>query len=85
MGMPIPLTLQTRPDAVPDLWSDAVQEMRQTSSFLPPDRSILQIFDDTNNALLILGDPGSGNRIFDQEMKKKIVILFYLVGYGRRH
>src|SRR5262249_46168997 len=54
------LGLQERPDAVPDDWNVVVQEIDRPAHLLPPDTSIIQVFDDADCEVLILGAPGAG-------------------------
>src|SRR5689334_319560 len=56
----IELGLESRPDAIDHLWDIVVQIPEQPSRKLQPGTTIVQVFDETNRSLLILGEPGSG-------------------------
>lgn len=56
----ITLGLQTRPDAVARPMDVLVQRPNHNDRALPLDKSIIQVYDDLNRAMLILGAPGAG-------------------------
>lgn len=64
----VDLHLQKRPDAVENPWRLVVQELDQEPHPLPPGTSLLQVLENTDEELLILGDPGAG----------KTTLLLYL-------
>ncbi|MFL5657090.1 MAG: tetratricopeptide repeat protein, partial [Ktedonobacteraceae bacterium] len=54
------LELSEQQDAIMNPWRLAVQEVDQPAQPLPTGTSILEVYDQTNGELLILGEPGSG-------------------------
>lgn len=64
----VDLHLQKQLDAVDNPWRLMVQELDREPHPLPPNTSILQVLDEADEELLILGDPGAG----------KTTLLLYL-------
>src|SRR5260370_14011943 len=56
----IQLGFSERPDAVENPWRLVYREMNRPAQSLPPETEILQVYDQANGELLILGEPGSG-------------------------
>ncbi len=56
----IHLGLSERPDALENPWRLVYREMNRLAQSLPPETAILQVYDQANGELLILGEPGSG-------------------------
>jgi hypothetical protein len=56
----IDLHLQEQPDALYNPWRFQVQELDQASRDLPVGTSIVEVYDEADGQLLILGEPGSG-------------------------
>jgi nucleoside phosphorylase/DNA polymerase III delta prime subunit len=56
----IDLHLRKQPDALENPWSLQVQELNPLPHPLPMGTSIVEIYDDADGELLILGEPGSG-------------------------
>jgi hypothetical protein len=56
----IELGMEERPGEVDHPWDTQVQMPNQTNRTLPLGTSIINIFDEMNGAMLILGEPGSG-------------------------
>lgn len=54
------LHLREQPDALENPWRFQVQELDQAPRDLPADTSIVQVYDEADGELLILGEPGSG-------------------------
>jgi hypothetical protein len=54
------LGLQEQPDALDNPWDVLVQEMDTAPRPLPPGTSIVQVYDQADGRLLILGQPGMG-------------------------
>lgn len=54
------LELTERPSAVQNVTNLMVQSAAQKERPLPPGTSIIQVYDDVNGELLILGEPGAG-------------------------
>jgi hypothetical protein len=67
------LGLQERPDAVPNDWNLVVQELDRPAQMLPPDTSIVQVFDDADGELLILGEPGAGKTTLLLELTRALL------------
>jgi hypothetical protein len=67
------LGLQERPDAVPDGWTVVVQELDRPTRMLPPDTSIVEVFDDADGELLILGEPGAGKTTLMLELTRTLL------------
>lgn len=92
----VDLHLQTRPDILPNPWSMMVQELDQKPRVLPPDTSILQIFDEADEELLILGEPGSGKTtvllylaksllaLAEQDEKRRMPVIFNLSSWSQK-
>ncbi|HWS85198.1 MAG TPA: TIR domain-containing protein, partial [Ktedonobacteraceae bacterium] len=56
----ITLDLQEQPDALANPWQLVVQETTLPPHPLPAGTSIVQVYDEADGALLILGEPGAG-------------------------
>jgi DNA polymerase III delta prime subunit len=56
----IDLQLQEQPDALENPWRLQVQELNQSPCTLPVGTSIIEVYDDADGELLILGEPGAG-------------------------
>jgi hypothetical protein len=54
------LGLEERPEAVPDRWGMVVQQPGRPAKILSTETSIVEVFDELDGELLILGEPGSG-------------------------
>lgn len=92
----VDLHLQKRPDALPNPWSVVVQELDQEPHPLPPGTSILQVFDEADEELLILGDPGSGKTTVllyltrtlldkaERDEKRRMPVVFNLSSWARQ-
>src|SRR5689334_6018006 len=59
----IALKLEEQLDAILNPWFQDVQEFEYVPGPLPPETSIIQIYDRVHGNLLILGEPGSGKTI----------------------
>ena len=68
----IELGFQTRPDAVINPWH-LLQESAQAKRTLPLRTSILQVYDEADGALLILGEPGAGKTTLLLELARKLI------------
>src|SRR5262249_39680902 len=67
------LELEERPEAVPDRWGMVVQQAKRAVQMLPPNTSILQVFDELGGELLIVGEPGSGKTITLLELTRSLL------------
>jgi Cdc6-like AAA superfamily ATPase len=56
----IDLYLKDQPDVLENPWRFQVQELNQLPRALPVDTNIIEVYDDADGKLLILGEPGSG-------------------------
>jgi hypothetical protein len=56
----IDLHLQEQPDALENPWRFQVQELDQAPHALPLGTSVVEVYDEADGELLILGEPGSG-------------------------
>jgi NACHT domain len=68
----IELGLQTRPDAVINPWH-LLQESAQAKRTLSPRTSIIQVYDEADGALLILGEPGAGKTTLLLELTRTLL------------
>ncbi|WP_161982521.1 NACHT domain-containing protein [Dictyobacter alpinus] len=68
----IELGFQTRPDALINPWH-LLQEYAQAKRTLPPHTSIAQVYDDSDGALLILGEPGAGKTTLLLELTRHLL------------
>jgi len=59
-GTCIPLGLYERPGLIENPWKDIREEAEQQEGPLPAGTSIAEVYDESDGALLILGEPGSG-------------------------
>jgi hypothetical protein len=67
------LGLQERPDAVPNDWNMVVQELNRPGDLLPSDTTIVQVFDNVDGELLILGEPGAGKTTLLLELTRTLL------------
>lgn len=58
----IALDLQEQPDALDNPWRLEVQETNLPPRPLPTGTSIVEVYDEADGELLILGELGSGNK-----------------------
>ncbi|HEU5380877.1 MAG TPA: TIR domain-containing protein [Ktedonobacteraceae bacterium] len=92
----IDLHLQERPDVLPNPWSMVVQELDQEPHTLPSGTSILQVFNEADEELLILGEPGSGKTtvllyvartlldMAECDEKRRIPVVFNLSSWAKQ-
>ena len=69
----IALGLQEQPDALANPWSLIVQETERTARLLPAGTRITQVYDESDGALLILGEPGSGKTTLLLELARDLL------------
>ncbi len=69
----IVLELKERQDAGANPWRFLLQEQDQVQRQFPPGTSIIQVFDDANGELLILGEPGSGKTTLLLELARVLL------------
>ena len=69
----IALGLQEQPDALANPWSLIVQETEQTARMLPAGTRIIQVYDEADGELLILGEPGSGKTTLLLELARDLL------------
>ena len=70
---PIRQELRMRPDLVVNPFYESVQESNQPPRNLPPQTSIVQVYDQANGRLLILGEPGAGKTILLLELARDLL------------
>ncbi len=70
----IVLRLEEQPDAVLNPWPKAVQEFQSTPGPFPPDTSLIQVYDQADGVLLILGEPGSGKTILLLDLLRELLM-----------
>jgi predicted NACHT family NTPase len=70
---PIRQALQMRPDLVVNPLGESVQESNRPPSHLPPQTSMLQVYDQVNGRLLIVGEPGAGKTILLLELARGLL------------
>jgi DNA polymerase III delta prime subunit len=71
----IALDLQEQPDALANPWHFEVQETDQPSRPFPAGTSIVQIYDESDGELLILGEPGAGKTTLLLELARRLLDL----------
>jgi transcriptional regulator with XRE-family HTH domain/energy-coupling factor transporter ATP-binding protein EcfA2 len=69
----ITLNLVEQPDALLNPWQFEVQETNLPAKALPPGTSILQVYDEAQGELLILGKPGGGKSTLLQELARHLL------------
>jgi hypothetical protein len=84
------LDLQEQPDTLANPWRQEVQETNLPARPLPAGTSMVQVFDEAQGELLILGEPGAGKTILlleltstlleraEQEERERIRVVFNL-------
>lgn len=76
----IELGLEERAEAVERPWDMVLQTPDQPNRQLPPGAKIVDVFDEMNRALLILGEPGSGKTTMLLEMQEHAQTVFLIEG-----
>jgi len=69
----IELGLEERADAVERPWDIVLQTPDRPNRQLPPGTKIMDVFDEMNRALLILGEPGSGKTTMLLELARDMI------------
>src|SRR5216117_3659509 len=69
----IQLGLEERPGAVDHPWDMQIQMPNQVNRTFPPGTSMIEIFDEMNGAMLILGEPGSGKTTMLLELARDCI------------
>jgi GTPase SAR1 family protein len=69
----IALGLQEQPDALANPWSLIVQETAQAPHPLPSGTHIIQVYEEADGKLLILGEPGSGKTTLLLELARDLL------------
>ena len=69
------LSRQTAPQAVEQPWEQTFEPLTRDPEFIPPDKSMLDLFQETDRALLILGNPGAGKTISLIELARDLIAL----------
>ena len=69
----IALELREQPDTLANPWRLVVQEVDQIAHALPVGTHITQVYDDSEGALLILGEPGAGKTTLLLELTRDLL------------
>ncbi len=69
----IQLGMEERPDAVDHPWDMQVQMPDRENRTLPAGTSMMEVFDEMNGAILILGEPGSGKTTMLLELARECI------------
>ena len=69
----IALGLEERQDAVESPWGKVLQTPNQPDCLLPPNTKIVDVFDEMEQNLLILGEPGSGKTTMLLELARDTI------------
>ena len=69
----IELGMETKPDALSHPWDAVVQMPDRETVPIQPGRTILQMFDQSNGSLLLLGEPGSGKTTMVLELCRLLI------------
>lgn len=69
----IALGLQDLPDALENPWHLAVPQSDRSPQMLPPGTSIIEVYDDSDGDLLILGEPGAGKTTLALELIRTLL------------
>src|SRR5579859_1039331 len=93
----IPLRLQLEPTAVANPWQPLLQEANRVPQLLPVGTSIVEVYDQADGALLILGEAGAGKTTLlleltrtlleraEQEEGYPIPVVFNLASWAVKH
>lgn len=71
--VPVAPGLQEQPDAVANPWQLALQELSSTALLLPAGLSIIQVYDQAEGELLILGEAGAGKTILLLQLARALL------------
>jgi hypothetical protein len=69
----IALRLYSRPDAISNPWRLVMQESKQQARALPAGTHIIDVYDDSDGELLILGEPGAGKTTLLLELARDLL------------
>jgi eukaryotic-like serine/threonine-protein kinase len=69
----INLHFQDQPDALKNPWRFQVQELNQRPRALPVGTNIIEVYDEADGKLLILGEPGSGKTTLLLQLAKTLL------------
>ena len=69
----IELGKEYQPQAIEYPWETVVQHYESESRILPKDKPIIEIFDEANESLIILGQPGSGKTTMLLELARTLI------------
>ena len=70
----IELGMEERPDVVDHPWDVQVQMPDKENRILPAGTSMIEVFDEMNSAMLILGEPGSGKTTMLLELARDCIL-----------
>jgi hypothetical protein len=69
----IEIEKEEQPKSVEHPWSKVIYTADQPNSTIPPNKKIIDIFDELGQSLLILGDPGSGKTTEMLELAREVI------------
>src|SRR5713226_629943 len=69
----IALGLREEPEVLANPWRLVVQEIDHPAHSLPAGTKIMEVYDDADGALLILGDPGAGKTTLLLELARELL------------
>lgn len=72
-AMMIVLKMEYKPEAVEYPWNTVLQEPKCTNKMLPKGTKIIDVFNEMDGTLLILGDPGSGKTTMLLELAREAI------------
>ena len=70
----IEIGLEVHPDLLENRWRLAVQELHQVEQILPAGTRILDVYDQAEGELLILGEPGAGKTTLLLELARDLLV-----------
>jgi hypothetical protein len=65
--------IETRPDAIDHPWETVVDTSDQARELLPPGTPIVDVFEEMEGSLLILGEPGTGKTTMLLELARQAI------------
>lgn len=69
----IELGLEHDPDAIAHPWKSVIQRPNQQNQQIPPEKAIIEVFDELGGELLILGAPGAGKTTLLLELARDLI------------
>jgi hypothetical protein len=69
----IELGLENSPDSVVNPWESIIQRPEQPDRVVPPEKPIIEVFDELQGSMLILGAPGAGKTTLMLELARDLI------------